>query len=85
MTTVAELKSLLVETIHNQITNGVQKVTKQGDVVTVDAEAPLLAVAAKVVKDWSHEIDTGTVEGARVEKLSNYLAARRPTLVPKAS
>lgn len=80
MSDIKALKDLLIDTIASQIENGITVTTKQGEVVTVDAPAPVLAVAAKVIKDWSHEIDAGTQTGAQIEKLSNYLSKRRPDL-----
>ncbi len=80
MTKVRQLKDLLLETLISQVENGVDKVTKQGEVVHVDAEAPILAVAAKVIKDWADEAKEDTKTEAQVTKLSNYLAQRRPEL-----
>lgn len=80
MTKVSELKDLLLDTLIKQVGEGVDKVTKQGEVVHVDADAPILSVAAKVIKDWADEAKDGSAEAAKMDKLGQYLAARRPDL-----
>lgn len=80
MSTIADLKAKLVDTLMEGIENGVTVTTKQGGVVTIAAPAPFLAVAAKVIKDWAGDIDAGADDAAKREKLAEFLRKRRPDL-----
>ena len=77
---VKVLKDLLVDTLVEQIENGVTVIDKEGGEHVISAPAPVLAVAAKVIKDWAEEAKADTQAGAQVERLANYLAQRRPDL-----
>lgn len=77
MSKIADLKDKLVDTLMDQISNGVTVVTKEGEAITVDVGAPVLAVAAKVIKDWASETKAETAEAQKMNQLSVYLAQRR--------
>lgn len=74
--TVASLKDALLEELENQIVNGVT-VEKDGEVVKLSPGAPVLAVAAKFVKDWADEIDKDAKEREKTDKLAKFLEQRR--------
>lgn len=78
MSKVRQLKEALLDTLLSQVENGVDRLSKGGEVVHVDADAAILSVAAKVIKDWADEAKDDTVAAAKMDKLGQYLASRRP-------
>lgn len=83
MSKVSELKELLFDTLTEQLKNGVTVVTKEGEEKTVDAGAAVLAVAAKVIKDWADEAKDDEKQAAQSENLQRFLDRRRPDLATK--
>lgn len=77
---VSALKELLLDTLADQIENGVTVIDKEGVEHTVDVGAPTLAVAAKVIKDWAGDIDASEKQKATTQRLSQFLAERRPDI-----
>lgn len=78
--TVASLKDVLLETLEDQIRNGVVTTNRDGEAITVSAGAPVLAVAAKFVKDWADEIERDGKEAERLESLQQFLNRKRPDI-----
>ena len=82
--TVKSLKDALLDTLETQITNGIVALDKEGNEVNLPPGAPLLAVAAKFVKDWADEIENAEADKEKVEKLAQFLNRRRPDLAQDA-
>lgn len=80
MSKVSDLKELLFDTLTSQLRDGVTVVTKEGEAITVDAGAPILAVAAKVIKDWADEAKDDQKAHVQQENLKKFLDRRRPDL-----
>ncbi|SFZ81640.1 hypothetical protein SAMN02983003_0609 [Devosia enhydra] len=78
--TVKTLKDALLDSLETQITNGVTALDKEGNEVVLPPGAPLLAVAAKFVKDWADEIEKDAADKEKVEKLAQFLNRRRPDI-----
>lgn len=78
--TVKSLKDALLDALESQITNGVTALDKEGNEVNLPPGAPLLAVAAKFVKDWADEIEKDEADKAKIEKLGQFLNRRRPDI-----
>lgn len=75
---VADLKTALLETLIDQIENGPVVMDKEtGEPVRISAPSTLLAVAAKVVKDFAHEAEVDKTVTERTEKLASYLERRK--------
>lgn len=77
---VGQLKNLLLDTLTSQIENGVTVIDKEGGEHVVDVGAPVLAVAAKVVKDWADDMKADAHEKEQIDRLSTFLNRRRPDL-----
>lgn len=80
MANQAELKDLLFDVVTKQLRDGVTVVTKDGEAIVVDVGAPVLAVAAKLVKDWAHEGEADAKAKEQQENLQRFLNRRRPDL-----
>lgn len=83
MSKVSDLKELLFDTLTEQLRDGVTVVTKDGEQITVDVGAPVLAVAAKVIKDWADEAKDDVKAQAQQENLQRFLDRRRPDLTDR--
>lgn len=80
MANQAELKDLLFEVVTQQLRDGVVVKTKDGEIATVDVGAPVLAVAAKLIKDWADDGAADAKAKEQQENLQRFLNRRRPDL-----
>lgn len=85
MSTVKDLKEALIDKLAEAVENGVDVLDKDGVVHRITAPAPILAVAAKVVKDFADEAKEGDRITGQLDKLSNYLNQRRPDIAAKTN
>ena len=78
MNKVSKLKDSLLDTLIDQIQNGVAVQDKEtGEIVKIPAPATLLSVAAKVVKDFHDEIGQEDKKSATVSDLLARYADRK--------
>ena len=83
MSKVAKLKNALLDTLIDQVENGIAVTDAEtGEVTRLPAPAQLLSVAAKVVKDFHDEVDLAQREprvGALSATLARYADKTQPS------
>jgi hypothetical protein len=75
---VTELRDALLEELISQVRDGITVMDKEsGEPVKISTSAAIMGVAAKVVKDFAHELSADDELRGKAEKLATYLAKRR--------
>lgn len=80
---VTSLKDALLDSLLDQIEHGPVVTTDEGETLRISPSPALLNVAARVVKDFAHEMEVTKKNEAEVERLERFAAQRREMRVVK--